>query len=92
MTISLNLKEGKTDTYNVAGEYIEYTDEINGSKFFANVLLRKVIFFYVDRWQVTSWDQYTDYMCQCKVMGLGLHQDQADETRILKTEWDDFDL
>ncbi len=91
-TVELTLKPGKEDTYNCAGEYIEFTDEINGSKFFSNTLLRKVIFFYVDRWQITSWDQYTKYMCNCNVMGAGLHTDQADDKRIKKTEWNDFNI
>ena len=58
MIVELKLKNGGDDYATCAGVYKEYADEYSGTKIFSNSELHRVIMYYGDRYQVTSWDYY----------------------------------
>ncbi len=90
--VELKLKPGGDDYATCAGVYNEYDDEFSGAKIFSNSELHRVILFYGDRFQVTSWDWYPDFMCNCKTMGAGFHGDLSGSSDIGSTIWKEYEL
>ena len=92
MIVELKLKPGGDDYAACAGVYKEYADEYSGAKIFSNSELHRVIMYYGTNYQVTSWDYYPSFMCNCKAMGGGFHGELTGSTDIGQTIWKNYDI